>query len=100
MKFRAGFVIAGWMVFLSGCSAEEPSTAELVPSATLEALHDPNTCRSCHASIVEQWEGSMHAYASHDPVFIAMNARGSAKPKEISEIFVFVAMRLLRWNWG
>ncbi len=39
------------------------------------ALRDPETCRECHQTQYEQWAGSMHAYASDDPVFLAMNAR-------------------------
>jgi hypothetical protein len=30
----------------------------------------------CHSQHFTQWSGSMHAYASDDPVFIAMNKRG------------------------
>ena len=30
----------------------------------------------CHPTHHEQWSGSMHAYASDDPVFVAMNKRG------------------------
>ena len=37
---------------------------------------DPATCQSCHPTHVRDWSGSMHAYASDDPVFVAMNARG------------------------
>lgn len=40
------------------------------------SLLDPETCRACHPTHVEQWEGSMHAYAGQDPVFRAMMARG------------------------
>lgn len=43
---------------------------------TAEELRDPNTCVSCHPAQVADWSRSMHAYASDDPVFIAMNARG------------------------
>ncbi|MFT3693268.1 MAG: multiheme c-type cytochrome [Kofleriaceae bacterium] len=39
-------------------------------------LEDPNTCKDCHPKHYDQWSGSMHAYASEDPVFVAMNARG------------------------
>ncbi len=41
-----------------------------------EELMDPATCLGCHADHYTQWSGSMHAYASNDPVFLAMNARG------------------------
>ena len=40
-------------------------------------LEDPNTCKTCHPKHFDQWSGSMHAYASDDPVFVAMNKRGS-----------------------
>jgi hypothetical protein len=39
-------------------------------------LQDPETCKECHPKHYDQWSGSMHAYASDDPVFIAMNKRG------------------------
>jgi hypothetical protein len=39
-------------------------------------LEDPSTCADCHMSHYTQWSGSMHAYASDDPVFVAMNKRG------------------------
>ncbi len=42
----------------------------------VEELQDPVTCQQCHPRHVEQWSGSMHAYAADDPVFIAMNRRG------------------------
>lgn len=38
-----------------------------------EALRDPATCEGCHPDHVREWAGSMHAYASDDPVFLAMN---------------------------
>ena len=72
--------VAGWIWVLPGlllaCSPSGGDGPAQSPGATLANLHDPDSCRSCHASIVEEWEGSMHAYASHDPVFLAMNARG------------------------
>jgi hypothetical protein len=39
-------------------------------------LQDPQTCNECHPKHFQQWSGSMHAYASEDPVFVAMNQRG------------------------
>jgi Cytochrome c554 and c-prime len=41
-----------------------------------DELRDPTTCLSCHPAQFAQWSRSMHAYASDDPVFIAMNQRG------------------------
>ena len=46
------------------------------PKFAVEKLEDPNTCKTCHPKHYDQWSGSMHAYASDDPVFVAMNARG------------------------
>jgi hypothetical protein len=43
---------------------------------TAEELRDPNVCASCHPAQVADWSRSMHAYASDDPIFIAMNKRG------------------------
>jgi hypothetical protein len=43
---------------------------------TSAELRDPNVCASCHPTQVADWSRSMHAYASDDPVFIAMNQRG------------------------
>ncbi|HUS30382.1 MAG TPA: multiheme c-type cytochrome [Kofleriaceae bacterium] len=43
---------------------------------SVEELQDPETCKECHPKHYDQWSGSMHAYASDDPVFIAMNKRG------------------------
>lgn len=37
---------------------------------------DPQSCSGCHPDVYKEWSGSMHAYASVDPVFRAMNARG------------------------
>ncbi|NVB81387.1 MAG: hypothetical protein HOV81_23525 [Kofleriaceae bacterium] len=46
------------------------------PKLSVEELQNPETCKECHPKHYEQWSGSMHAYASEDPVFVAMNKRG------------------------
>jgi hypothetical protein len=57
-----------------GCShSAGPSTSTYLDRDT---LLDPQTCGTCHADHYRDWVGSMHAYASDDPVFQAMNARG------------------------
>jgi len=43
---------------------------------SIAELQDPGTCQECHPKHFVQWSGSMHAYASEDPVFVAMNRRG------------------------
>jgi hypothetical protein len=47
-----------------------------VTALTQEQLMDPRTCQGCHPAHYEEWRGSMHAYASQDPVFHAMNQKG------------------------
>lgn len=46
------------------------------PKDSVAKLEDPNTCAECHMQHYTQWSGSMHAYASTDPVFLAMQKRG------------------------
>jgi hypothetical protein len=70
--------IAGWMVPLAaGCVAAcgNTSSPDTTPY-TVQQLLDPNTCNECHQDHFKEWSVSMHAYASTDPVFRAMNARG------------------------
>src|SRR6185295_10043034 len=42
---------------------------------TRAQLMDPTACMTCHPQQYSDWSRSMHAYASDDPVFAAMNAR-------------------------
>ena len=58
-----------WLVFaaLAACTHPKDPVSE---------LEDPSTCMQCHPQHYTQWSGSMHAYASDDPVFVAMHARG------------------------
>jgi hypothetical protein len=67
---RIGKLIAPVLLF--GCQDAEREQTFL----SREALLDPETCSSCHPQHYQEWSGSMHAYASFDPVFRAMNARG------------------------
>ncbi len=57
----------------AGCSSNNDA-----PQAGLthEQLLDPKNCETCHKDHYKEWSGSMHAYASDDPVFLAMNKRG------------------------
>ena len=45
------------------------------PQLTTAALMDPASCKTCHLQQYLDWSGSMHAYATDDPVFRAMNQR-------------------------
>jgi Cytochrome c554 and c-prime len=62
---------------LGGCADRAPKPEPQYLSR--EALLRPETCRSCHSTHYQEWAGSMHAYASLDPVFLAMNRRGQAE---------------------
>ncbi len=46
------------------------------PKLPVEKLQDPATCMECHQTHHTQWAASMHAYATDDPVFLAMQKRG------------------------
>jgi hypothetical protein len=64
----------GAILFLTSACG---NNAELEPTYRSRAeLLDPETCKECHANHYGEWAGSMHAYASQDPVFLAMNRRG------------------------
>jgi Cytochrome c554 and c-prime len=58
-------------IILAGCHETAPAPTPLPSSA----LMDPATCKDCHPKHYREWVGSMHAYASNDPLFRAMNAR-------------------------
>ena len=58
-------------LLLLGCSSPGPAPGSTTLSA--EQLMDPATCRDCHSRQYAEWSGSMHAYASKDPLFLALN---------------------------
>ena len=58
------------------CGSHSSSGPAVVPVMTRAELLDPTTCAQCHSTHYHDWSQSMHAYASKDPVFLAMNARG------------------------
>ncbi len=59
----------GLGVACSSTDASAPSTL------SVEQLMDPATCAECHSKQYAEWSGSMHAYASKDPLFVALNQR-------------------------
>jgi hypothetical protein len=83
MNKRSG--AAAWLIPLAAglaaaCSSSEGSSGDGISFDTTpysrEKLLDPETCKECHQDHFREWSGSMHAYASIDPVFRAMNSRG------------------------
>jgi nitrate/TMAO reductase-like tetraheme cytochrome c subunit len=65
-------------MMLCGCESEPRESAR--PALSREQLLDPETCKDCHPKQYTEWSASMHAYASKDPVFLAMNKRGQEDP--------------------
>jgi hypothetical protein len=57
-----------------GCKSDAGPPTE-AKTLTHEQLQDPASCQSCHGDHYREWSGSMHAYASDDPLFLAMNKR-------------------------
>jgi hypothetical protein len=72
---RRWVALSLWVV-LAACEGAADDSAAVDPMLTREQLLDPETCRGCHPQHYREWASSMHAYASRDPVFIAMNRRG------------------------
>lgn len=57
---------------LMACSAKDEPASPPADAGIDQGdlvFRDPETCRTCHAEHVRQWEGSMHAYAATDPIF-------------------------------
>jgi hypothetical protein len=63
-----------WLAMLALCACQ--SSEEDQPALTREELLNPESCKDCHPKHYREWSGSMHAYATKDPVFQAMNTRG------------------------
>src|SRR5262245_18407936 len=61
------------------CAEED---TQVRPAFTRAQLLDPKNCADCHPKHYAEWSASMHAYASKDPVFLAMNRRGQEKSGE------------------
>ncbi len=61
-------------ILLAACGGTDDPLSG--PTMTIEQLQDPGTCKTCHPKHYQQWASSMHAYASDDPVFLALNKRG------------------------
>src|SRR5215467_12647759 len=69
------FLCCAWLMALAACGHADPSTPQ-EGTFTVEQLKDPQTCNGCHPKQYQDWSGSMHAYATDDPLFVALNKRG------------------------
>jgi len=63
------------LALLGACKEKDPAPSK-PERLSVEELQNPETCKSCHPTHYKEWKASMHAYASDDPVFVAMNALG------------------------
>lgn len=66
-----------WLLPMLG--ACDDGADAIAPELTPAELLDPAACKDCHPAHYREWSGSMHAYASTDPVFRALNAKGQAE---------------------
>jgi hypothetical protein len=71
-----------WLVVgigLAACSSHGSHVGTSRTSSgglTREQMLDARSCQPCHPTHYADWAESMHANASADPIFIAMNSRG------------------------
>jgi hypothetical protein len=63
---------ATWVgaLVLAGCGS-----ATTTPRLGVAELRDATACQACHPAQFADWSASVHASASDDPVFLAMNQR-------------------------
>jgi len=66
-------LLVGAALALMACGGSGGTNSSLLTPAELK---DPASCQGCHPAQFDEWARSMHAYASDDPVFVAMNQRG------------------------
>lgn len=71
-----GIVLSAALAPGCGHSTKSGGSGGSSPYLDRDTMLDPQTCVACHSDHYKDWAGSMHAYASDDPVFLAMNARG------------------------
>ncbi|HWZ87213.1 MAG TPA: multiheme c-type cytochrome [Polyangiaceae bacterium] len=73
LGWRAGLSLG---LLLAGCSGDRQTTPN---GLSQTELMDPELCGSCHEQHYAEWSGSMHAYASEDPLFVALNQRAQTE---------------------
>lgn len=83
-SLRWVFLALAATTIIPGCKQSAAPASEApdkpAPSATLDA-NDPEACRPCHATVVEEFLTSMHAKSHHttDPIFAGVRAIRMAK---------------------
>ncbi|HEX9657513.1 MAG TPA: multiheme c-type cytochrome [Bacteroidota bacterium] len=56
-----------------GCDVGEQIPEKKEPGLQLTDFESSNSCALCHPQYVEEWKGSMHAYATNDPIWMLAN---------------------------
>ena len=76
-ELRVPSIARVWLLssLLVACGNDSADSASKFAFTRAELL-DPQSCSACHSEQYRDWSGSMHAYASDDPLFLAMNQRG------------------------
>lgn len=75
------------MMCMGACDSSEPVPGSPLPldadppdvgsdAAAMYPENSPEYCGSCHKEHFKDWEGSMHAYATTDPIYLAMLEKG------------------------
>jgi hypothetical protein len=67
-------LLSAGFLWVFGCSTADGGSKSLLTA--VDQASDPEACAGCHPKHYQQWASSMHAYASDDPLFLAMNRRG------------------------
>jgi hypothetical protein len=83
-------VVRSFLLLMAAACGDDESESKSgpVPKLTIAELLDPENCKDCHPKHYEEWSASMHAYATRDPVFIAMNKRMQEEAPENREFCV------------
>jgi len=62
--------------------------AETAPGElSSDQFEDPLDCKSCHAEIYQQWEGSMHSQAELDPYYRAQSKMASEETDGLTDTY-------------
>src|SRR5437867_13315611 len=69
------------VALLAGCGDAPSSPVVPASPMTLAERMDPAACAGCHPEEYRTWSRSMHAVASDDPIFVAMNARAQRESR-------------------
>lgn len=75
MRILFSCAVMGFAALAFGCSDESaaPPPDEESAAFSLDSFDSAATCASCHPQHYAEWSGSMHHYASNDPIWMLAN---------------------------